>query len=194
MRIAMILAIVSVLSLGCARVRVEAPEKPIKVDISMRLDIYQHVQKDIDDIENIVSGSSTQKQEQPKKPEQQSLLSRFLSNAFAEELSPEVEQAAKRRGSRLAELIRMETSGILGENKSGLVEIRNQAQASEAAALVSAENSDREIIYSSVAKKNGTSVAEVEKLYAKKLQDKAPAGTPIEVLDESTGKAVWKIK
>ncbi|MDD5729736.1 MAG: hypothetical protein PHN57_01210, partial [Candidatus Omnitrophica bacterium] len=46
-----------ILVLGCARVRVEAPKEPIKVDISMRLDIYQHVTKDINDIENIVTGS-----------------------------------------------------------------------------------------------------------------------------------------
>jgi hypothetical protein len=45
------------LSVGCARVRVEAPKEAIKLDISMRLDIYQHVAKDIDAIEDIVSGS-----------------------------------------------------------------------------------------------------------------------------------------
>ena len=39
-----------VIGLGCARVRVEAPKEAIKVDISMRLDVYQHVQKDIDEI------------------------------------------------------------------------------------------------------------------------------------------------
>jgi len=39
MRFTLILLVVSVLSLGCARVKVEAPEKPIKVDISMRLEI-----------------------------------------------------------------------------------------------------------------------------------------------------------
>jgi uncharacterized protein YdbL (DUF1318 family) len=45
---------------------------------------------------------------------------------------------------------------------------------------VNAENSDRMTIYQSVAKKNGSSVEEVQSLYAKRLQADAPAGTPIE--------------
>ena len=51
-------------AVGCAKVRVEAPKEAFKVDISMRLDIYQHVGKDIDSIENIVSGAA-QKQSAP---------------------------------------------------------------------------------------------------------------------------------
>ncbi|MDP2911312.1 MAG: hypothetical protein Q8N76_03140, partial [Candidatus Omnitrophota bacterium] len=54
-----IVSIALVAFLGCARVRVEAPKDPIKLDISMRLDIYQHVAKDIDAIEGIVSGNET---------------------------------------------------------------------------------------------------------------------------------------
>ncbi len=50
---------VLVVFFGCARVRVEAPKEAIKLDISMRLDIYQHVTKDIDAIEDIVSGGSS---------------------------------------------------------------------------------------------------------------------------------------
>jgi len=34
------------LTVGCAKVQVQAPKEPIKVDISMRLDVYQHVEKD----------------------------------------------------------------------------------------------------------------------------------------------------
>ena len=80
--------------MACARVRVEAPKDPIKVDISMRLDIYQHVQTDINQIENIVSGA----QEKPKPKDGQSLLDHFIHSAYAQEgLSPEVEQAALRR-------------------------------------------------------------------------------------------------
>ena len=57
MKIALILMLGVIFSLGCARVMVQAPKEPIKVDISMRLDVYQHIQNDIDDIESIVSGS-----------------------------------------------------------------------------------------------------------------------------------------
>ncbi len=57
-RIIIVLVMV-IFALGCARVRVETPKEGIKVDISMRLDIYQHVSKDIDDIESMVSGRSS---------------------------------------------------------------------------------------------------------------------------------------
>jgi hypothetical protein len=79
---------------GCARVQVRAPKDPIKLDISMRLDVYQHVEKDIDAIENIVSGSGDQ-----------GFLDVFVKEAYAaDELSPEVEQAALRRRDRRAGL------------------------------------------------------------------------------------------
>jgi uncharacterized protein YdbL (DUF1318 family) len=50
------------------------------------------------------------------------------------------------------------------------------------------------VIYREVARKNGASVEEVQKLYAKRLQSDAPAGTPIEVLDAATGRYQWKVK
>ncbi|MBM3249419.1 MAG: YnbE family lipoprotein [Candidatus Omnitrophica bacterium] len=183
----------AVFSLGCARVKVEAPEKPIKVDITMRLDIYQHVQKDIDAIEDIVSGGAAQ--EKAKKGGNSSWL-HLAGVAFAEEaLSPEVEAAALRRRDRLAELNSLQARGIVGEDRSGLVQVRKSGEASPGTrGLVSAENSDRMAIYASIAKKNNTSVDEVQKIYAKRLQDNAPSGTPIEAFVDSSGRYEWQIK
>jgi uncharacterized protein YdbL (DUF1318 family) len=181
MRITLMLFLVVFLSLGCARVRVEAPEKPIKVDISMRLDIYQHIEKDINAIEDIVSGP---KENVKTDKDKQSMLGFFIAMAYAEDLSPEVQQAAYRRKDRRDQLSSLEAQGIVGENKSGLVVVRNPAAADAPVQdLVNAENSDRMIIYQSVAKKNGSSVEEVQKLYAKRLQADAPSGTPIESAD-----------
>jgi len=180
----MVAGICILCAIGCARVRVEAPKEAFKVDISMRLDVYQHVSKDIDSIENIVSGA-TQK---PAKPDIKSSLNIFVSQAYAQEgLGADVEQAALRRRDRRPQLAVYESKGIVGENASGLVEIRAAAGA-DAQALVSAENSDRMIIYTAVAQKNGTSVTEVQKLYAKRLHSDAPAGTPLEV------DGVWTVK
>ncbi len=180
------------LTLGCARLRVEGPKEPIKVDVSMRLDIYQHVAKDINDIESIVTGAK----ENIKKDGGSSLLRFGLSDAYAQEgLPPEVERAALDRRNRRAQLVALEAQGAVGENKSGLVEIRIPAAADGAVqALVSAENSDRMVIYQAVAKKNATSVEEVQKLYIKRLQEDAPQGTPIEVLNEVSGAYEWKAK
>lgn len=191
MKIILVLLAGIVLSLGCARVKVEAPKEPIKVDISMRLDIYQHIEKDIDAIEGIVSGSK----EKARTKDNHSLLNYFIVTAYADEdLSPEIEQAALRRRDRLEALSVLEEKGLLGENKSGLVEARGSSSDAKSKELIEKENNDRMVIYRSVAQKNNSSIDEVQKLYAKRLQEKAPAGTPIEVFNDSTGTCEWKIK
>lgn len=160
---------------GCARVQVVAPKEPIKVDIAMRLDVYQHVEKDIDAIEEMVSGNKAA-------GKLHSMLSYFTGIAYAEEgLSGDIEEAAMRRGARYDRLAAAESKGLIGETNSGLLELRG-AGSSDASLneLVSAENNDRMIIYRSVAKKNGATLDEVRELYAKKLQAKAPSGTPVE--------------
>lgn len=189
-RVFFVLASVVVFTLGCARVSVQGSKEPIKVDISMRLDIYQHVQKDIDAIEGIVSGSDS------ASAEKQSLLDLFVQNVYAQgEFSPEVENAALRRKSRTRELYALEAKGIAGENKMGLVEIRDPSQADASARqMISAENSDRMLIYKSLASSNNISVEEMQKLYAKRLQRDAPSGTPVQVLNESTGAYEWNKK
>jgi uncharacterized protein YdbL (DUF1318 family) len=180
-----------ILSLGCARVRVEGSKEPIKLDITMRLDVYQHVAKDIDDIENMVSGTSAK-----ASGGNSSLLNLMLKNAYAEDgLSPEVEKAALSRKDRRLELVSLEQKGLLGENKVGLVEIRPAGKSDDSVgSLVKAENEDRMVIYNAIAKKNGANIADVQKLYAKRLQEDAVPGTPIEELNESTGTYEWKIK
>ena len=192
MKITLIFMLGLILSLGCARVMVQTPKEPIKVDISMRLDIYQHIEKDIDEIESIVSGSK----EKIKSEDEQSWLDYFIGSAYAQEgLSPEVEQAALRRGQRYSELMSWREKGIIGENRLGLLEIRDpQGADSSLKQLVNDENSDRMIIYQEVAGKNQVSVEEIQRIYAERLQNDAPSGTPIEVLNESAGVYEWRIK
>lgn len=195
MRRILLLFVAVIVGLGCARVRVEAPKEPIKVDISMRLDIYQHVEKDIDAIEDIVSGSAVPKKN-TSAGNQSKVGQWFVGIAFAQEnLSPELEQAALRRRDRYQALIAWETRGAVGENRLGLVEIRNRnAMDSSVPQLVADENTDRMFIYRSIAEKNNLTLEEVQKLYAQKLQEGAQAGTPIEVLDEKTGQYAWRTK
>jgi uncharacterized protein YdbL (DUF1318 family) len=178
---------VLVMSIGCARVQVQAPKEPIKVDISMRLDVYQHVEKDIDAIENLVTGAP----EKPQSKATQNMFGFFITDAYAQEgLSPEIEAAAIRRRNRRSELVSWEQQGVVGENKSGLVEMRMPEKANASVnTLIQSENNDRMIIYQGVAAQNGTSVAEVQALYAKRLQGDAPGGTPIQVED-----GTWQTK
>lgn len=169
MRKLYILLALGIFIIGCARVRVEAPKDPIKLDISMRLDIYQHVAKDIDAIEDIVSGNE-------KKPgiggKQGTWLDVFVKDAYAQEsFGPEVEQAAYSRRDRKPQLDSLEASGTVVENQLGLVEIRGSEDPS-VKVLVDAENADRMVIYKAIAAKNGVSVEEVQQIYAKKIQEK----------------------
>lgn len=171
-------------AVGCAKVRVEAPKEAFKVDISMRLDIYQHVEKDIDSIEDLVSGAAKKQ----SSPGAKNFMNILVQDVYAQEgLGADVEQAALRRRDRKPLLSKYESSGAVGENKAGLVEVRAGANA-DAQALARDENSDRMAIYKAVAQKNNTSVEEVQKLYAKRLQTDAPAGTPIET------DAGWAVK
>jgi uncharacterized protein YdbL (DUF1318 family) len=182
-----------IFALGCARVSVQGSKEPIKLDISMRLDIYQHVEKDIDAIEGIVSGDKDNK----KLTDKQSFLSSFINNAYAEEgeFNPEVREAALRRRARVDELHALEEKGIIGENKMGLVEVRDSSQATDSARqLIEAENSDRMIIFKSMAAKNNISIEEVQKLYARRLYHRLPTGTPVEVLNEASGVYEWSKK
>ncbi len=167
MRKLYILLAAGILIIGCARVRVEAPKDPIKLDISMRLDIYQHVAKDIDAIEDIVSGN------EPKTApgKKGSMLDIFVKDAYAQDsFGPEVEQAAYSRRDRRPQLLSLEEQGIVSENNLGLVETTGNADSS-IKDLVSAENNDRMVIYKAIAAKNGISVEEVQEIYAKKLQE-----------------------
>ena len=192
MKITLILMLGVIFSLGCARVMVQAPKEPIKVDISMRLDVYQHIQNDIDDIESIVSGSK----EKVNSSDKESLLDYLICDVYAQGiLNPEVEDAALRRRDRHSEIISWQGQRVIGENRLGLLEVRDpQSADASLKELIRQENTDRMIIYQAVAEKNNTPVQEVQEIYAKRLQGDAPSGTPIEVLNEATGAYEWRSK
>lgn len=194
MKALLIALIMMVFMFGCARVNVGGAKEPIKLDIAMRLDVYQHVEKDIDAIENIVSGPKDIKKEAAV--QQQSFLTFGIRAAYAQEaLSPEVEEAALRRKGRLDEIYALERKGVIGESRVGLLELRDPSrETASVKRLIEAENRDRILICEKVAAKNNITVDELNKVYAKRLHSDAPTGTPIEVLNGSTGSYEWKIK
>jgi uncharacterized protein YdbL (DUF1318 family) len=174
---------------GCASVSVRAPKEPIKVDISMRLDIYQHVQQDIDEIESLVSGGGGSS----------SLIDPFkffVGVAYAQGgLSAGVKEAALRRKERRPRLMGHLASGVIGENAYGFLEIRKAGQAdSTINNIVAGENNDRDLIYKAIAFGNGAPLEGVQTMYAARLQNDAPAGTPVQSLDRSTNRYEWRIK
>lgn len=194
MKVFFITLTVMIFMMGCARVNVGGAKEPIKLDIAMRLDVYQHVEKDIDAIENIVSGPKDKEKEKPS--DKQSFLGLGVSIVYAEEeLSPQAQQAALRRKDRINEIYALERKGIIGESKIGLLELRDSSQGvASVKQLIESENKDRIIICEIVAAKNNITVDDLNKIYAKRLHNDAPAGTPIEVFNEATGVYEWEIK
>lgn len=174
--------------LGCASVEVKAPKDPIKVDIAMRVDIYQHVANDINEIENLVSGDSS-------KNEQQSFWDVGLMKVYAQDsISSKAEEAALRRKERRPKIVSLESRGIVGENLNGLVEIRNSSLINqETRALINDENNDRRVIYQEISRKNGAKIQDVQKIYSQRIYSDAPTGTPLQV-EDSSGSLTWKNK
>ena len=166
--------------LGCARVTVES-KQPIKLDVTMRLDIYQHVAKDVTAIEDMISAPGAGQGKT-------SFLSFGVNEAYAQEESDfpsDVKAAIERRKERRLALTSWEAKGAIGENTRGLVEVKVASAGSEVSNLVQKENSDRNIIYKYVASKNGAVEDETGRLFAKRIQADAPQGTPIEAPDGS---------
>lgn len=186
-------AVTLFLLIGCARVRIESKE-PIKLDVTMRLDVYQHVSEDARNIENMISAP---KEEKAQVTIQKNSMRFDIDEAYAQEVGDfpaPVKEAIERRKERRQDLALWELKGVIGENRNGFVEIRNPSLADQdVAVLVQDENSDRQEIYQYVAKKNRASVEETAKIFAKQIQGDAPSGTPIEILD-SSGIAKWALK
>lgn len=192
MKLLSVLILCALLAPGCARVKVGGTKEPIKIDVSMRVDIYQHIQNDIDAIEDIVSGTGSEAASADK----HSMLNFFIGSAFAEEaLDPSVKEAALRRKERLASLQALMAKGAIGENKSGLLEVVDAGVGDASVqTMVNAENGDRMVIYQALAAKNNTALSEIQKMYASRLQNDAPSGTPVEVVNASSGASEWQRK
>ena len=186
-----VLLALTVFAIGCARVSLQAPKEPIKLDISMRLDVYQHVEKDINSIEDIVSGTDKITKAGADK---QSFLRYFTGTAYAEDaLDPAVEQAALSRKARRDQIFSLLQAGKAGENRLGLLEIRDSSD-SAVSELVATENKDRMVIYQALAAKNNTTVEQIQKPYALRLQKDAPQGAPVEEFNSSSGNYQWQTK
>ena len=81
----------------------------------------------------------------------------------------------QRMEQRLPQIDTLKASGVLGENNRGFIEIRNQGTP-EATNIVSVENSDREAVYTEIAKQTGASSDAVGRARAKKIAENSHGG------------------
>ncbi|MBN3040927.1 MAG: DUF1318 domain-containing protein [Candidatus Omnitrophica bacterium] len=180
----MLVVMICLAFFACAKVSVETKE-PIKVDINMRVDVYQHVVKEVDSINDQIYGTA----------EKEYNMLPFLARAYAQESKPVLQGAIQRRKERLNQIEKYFVMGYIGENRNALLEIRSQLPPDESAAIksmVEAENNDRETIISEVAQEQGADKSEVRKVFFKKDYERALSGFLFEVLKD--GKYVWEEK
>ena len=80
----------------------------------------------------------------------------------------------ERMGNRAPELIELKAKGVIGENNKGYIDFVGDAR--EKQALVDAENADRKLVFSEMAKKNNVSIEEVGSQFARTRAENAGAG------------------
>ena len=137
-------------------------EKPIKVDIKMKMDVYQHESKE--------------------------------GLRKAEVRAPDDPESARR--SRLGEIQALKNSRIVGENRAGLLDIRNQPAGEYGDFVrktVESENADRRKLMDKLAKDRGVPLAEIERSQSALFRQSAFAGEWYEQADGS-GAFVWQQK
>ena len=100
------------------------------------------------------------------------LVSSLLTGSL---YSDPVADAVERIKQRLAQVDQLKASGEVGEDAKGYLAER-QPLAGRKAAVVSSENADRKIIYTSVASRIGQSVDEVGTQRALQIAERANSG------------------
>ena len=88
---------------------------------------------------------------------------------------------------RLPQIVALKKAKVLGEDNKGFLAVLKKTP--EADALAAAENSDRNAVYSEVAKKHGISVDQVGKQRAIQIHKKAAKGTMLQ-----DGSGTWREK
>lgn len=108
------------------------------------------------------------------------LLSRLLLASLLFALPAAVSRAEDlgtvraRMEQRLDRLDQLKSSGAIGENNRGFVEVRDGG--GDAASLVAAENSDREVVYAAIAGKTGSSADQVGRARARQIASNSASG------------------
>jgi len=79
-----------------------------------------------------------------------------------------------RMEQRLSRIDALKTSGAIGENNRGYVEVRTAG--GDAANVVAEENRDRETVYAAIAQQAGTSAAQVARARARQIASNSAPG------------------
>ena len=176
----------AIVLMSCAKVNLQTSQ-PLKVDINMRVDVYQHVAKDVESIQDQLYG--------PAQKQINAIL--MMNEAYAQEFSADVTAAIERRKSRIGAIEKYFEKGYIGENKDAylqfiakeniLADLKNTVESA-----IAEENADRGTIYKAIAQKNGVDVSETAKVFFDDDYKRSPNGYWFEVYEG--GRYTWKQK
>ncbi len=97
-------------------------------------------------------------------------------------MTPEIEKALSGRQARYAQLNLFKSTGCLGENNLGLVEVLDNPSVCQPPAL--AENRDRMVIYRAIADQNNLGsegLAQVQNVFGEVQRERASSGDPVQL-------------
>jgi uncharacterized protein YdbL (DUF1318 family) len=106
------------------------------------------------------------------------VLGILITNAY-----PAAKEIKQRMIARLPVIKALKGQGIVGENNRGYLQFVGQKKEKEE--VVTAENKDRKLVYTAIAKQQGTTAAVVGKHRAVQISNKAQPG---EWLQDANGK------
>jgi uncharacterized protein YdbL (DUF1318 family) len=153
----------------------------------MRVDVYQHVVKDVESIEDEIFGNTSQQ-----------FNSLLLQNVYAADYTDEVRLAIEQRKVRMPALEGYLEKGYIGENRHADLQVLEgrapQELNDQLQKLVAEENRDRATIYQAVAQEREAQLSEVRKILFKDHYNRARAGFWFEVFDQAQGQFTWKQK
>ncbi len=144
-------------------VMLETPE-PVKVDINVRLDVYQH------------DGASTPATAQPA--------------VSAAPVVAETGDIEVRRRNRMGDIQMFKNSRIVGENRSGLLEVRNLPPGEfgdYVTKTVADENADRLVMMRAIAEEQGLPLTGAQTEQARLWRERAFGGEWIEQPNDRGG-------
>lgn len=169
---------------ACVTVNVNFPESAVQkaTDDYVR-ELYRAKEK----------GKGTQPEPSTPKSETQSLNLLSISAAHAEEApafkvnSEKSRQIRDRLASRLDDVLAQKRTGVLGETKDGMLELREPEKLKAKKLLlkklekiVSDENADRKELYEDTLKSNGMQpnrLKDIQRSFARSFQAESPSGT-----------------
>ncbi|MBF0386007.1 MAG: DUF1318 domain-containing protein [Candidatus Omnitrophica bacterium] len=190
MRKFLLLSVISVFLMSCTSVDLKT-SKPLKVDVNVRIDVYQHIAEEVHSIEEEIYGDQKADND---------LMSFFglVTDAYAIEYPLELKPVIERRKKRSAEVLEALENGSAGENEHGYLEIIDwtlpHKKISALGRLIEAENSDRSIVFQKLARENQVEVSEIENAFFKEHFKKASGVCWFRLKNKEKGYCVWTQK